>query len=102
MMAKEEEGKLKIRYLRDSTRRPFGVVMWNNANIGWSLCHDNDNFRKMKARELACAMAVNTTIMDAARVAMEPCPAHCTKQRALRETVRRITFPMIMARVLAA
>ena len=48
-----------VRYIRDEkTRKPYGCVVATGAGqVGWSLCHPNDNFSKKLARTIASGRA---------------------------------------------
>lgn len=50
LVKKEKEPRLFARYLRyKDTRQPFGLVIYDGVNFGWSLCGPKDHFERRKA-----------------------------------------------------
>jgi hypothetical protein len=91
---------MKIMYLR-MYGHPFGVLMWNNENIGWSLCNTSagDHFNRQIGRCLALLMAANYTVDDAIRFVMQPTAKWQWKLRALKDGIRRALFSIMAERI---
>lgn len=99
-------------YLRRQGK-PFGVLIWNSVVVGWSLCDDvhpnrgpygrttrPDRFNKSFGRALAMLMAATgNTLEQAVHFALQPSEPWQWKQRAVKEAIRRATFPILAERL---